>query len=95
MILEWDITKTEQPGGAWLLERRAVQVRWSGDPEQPDTFEVQRTVASVRREAYTTLANARRTIATELRLDKRVRLRKDNDTHYTYTYTPATFGGEA
>lgn len=88
MILEWDIRKTERPGGGWVLLRRVVKEDVSGDPDSPDTMQVRRSVHSERREAYTTLTNARKSIATELRLDKRVRLRKQSDVHYTYTYTP-------
>jgi len=95
MILEWEITKTEQPGGGWMSVRSVVTEQVHGDPEQPDTMTVTRTVQSIRREAYTTLTNVRRAVAAELRLDKRVRFRKESDTHYTYTYKPATFGGEA
>jgi len=95
MILEWEITRTDQPGGAWMSTRRVVIEQVHGDPEQPDTMTVVRTVQSIRREAYTTLTNVRRAVAAELRLDKRVRFRKESDTEYTYTYKPETFGGES
>jgi len=90
MVIEWDIQKTEQPGGGWLVRRKVMREVVRGNPDEPDTVSVHRHVDSIRHQAYTTLTNARRSIAAELRLDKRVRFRKDTDTHYTYTYTPST-----
>lgn len=88
MNIEWELVKTEQPGGAWIMTRRVVMEDILGDPERPETVKVLRSVTAERQEAYTTISNARRAIAAELRLDKRVRLRKQNDSHYTYTFAP-------
>lgn len=88
MNIEWQLTKTEQPGGGWLVVRRVVEEAVTGDPARPETLTVERRIVKNDTYAYTTLANARKSIADELRLDKRVRLRKQSDSLYNYTYTP-------
>lgn len=86
MNIEWDITKTNQQGGGWVVQRRVVREVVSGDTDKPDTLQTNRVIDSVRYEAFTTLANARKSIASELNLDKRVRLSKHSDSHYTYGF---------
>ena len=88
MIYEWDISKTEQPGGGWLVHRASINEVVNGNPEEPASLSITREVDSdsVRVLAYTTLDNARRAVGRELRLDKRIRLKKLSATHYTYTY---------
>jgi hypothetical protein len=89
MNIEWQVSKTEQPGGGWLVRRRVVEEQVTGDPAQPDTLTVQRRIVQDGYFAYTTLSHARKSIADELRLDKRVRLRKHSDTFYNYNFTPS------
>jgi len=88
MNIEWELIKTDKPGGAWIMNRRVVQQNVVGDPDHPETVQIKRTVTGERQEAFTTLANARRSIAAELRLDKRVRLRKQSDSQYNYSFSP-------
>lgn len=90
MNIEWDITKTNQQGGGWVVRRRVTREVVSGDTDRPDTLQASRVVDSVRYDAFTTLAHARKAIATELNLDKRVRLSKHSESHYTYGF-PAQY----
>lgn len=88
MNIEWKVVKTEKPGGGWLVTRSVVEEQVVGDPAHPETLNVARRKVSEAAYAYTTLTNARKSIADELRLDKRVRMRKLSDTLYHYSYTP-------
>lgn len=71
MSIDWQISKHSAPGGAWMVMR--IEHKDNGDTD---------FAAS----AYTTLSHARRSIVDELRLNKRVRMTKHSDTHYTYTH---------
>lgn len=87
MSTHWSISKHEAPGGAWLVTRTDTQVEQViSQTEDGDTVTSHNTVQSKVVTGYTTLSHARRSIVDELRLNKRVRMTKHSDTHYTYTH---------
>jgi uncharacterized protein (DUF608 family) len=89
-ITTWELTTRGGTGAGWLMVRHDERVETYTDPnDPPNTVRTTTIKDATTFEAFTTLAHARRAIADTLRLDKRVRLVKVNDWHYTYKHNQA------
>lgn len=86
MKTTWEITRTPFDGGGWLVVRSRIETIVNGNPDEPDGAHIQNIDRGQEHFAYTTLGHARKSIASELNLDKRVRLVKHNDTFYSYEH---------
>lgn len=86
MKIHWDIDRTSAEGGGWLVVRCETETVIDGDPASEDGARVHTFQKNKEYLSFTTLAHARKSIASELMLDKRVRLAKHNDTSYSYDY---------
>ena len=84
---EWTLTRHDDTGAAWIVRRVDQRSETHVDPTDPNTIRTTFTSTPPKYVAYTTLAHARRSIANELRLDKRVRFVKHDDNRYTYQHT--------
>lgn len=73
----FDVRLTDAPGGGWLVHR-------TSDQPMPDLpfADPHRGVFL----AFRTFSHARNYIASVVRVDKRVRLTKQADNHYTYKH---------
>lgn len=69
--MNYELRKTELPGGGWLV--KATPVYTSGDdPIRPTIY------------SFRTLDSARRFIGDNSKISKRVRMTRHSDTFYTY-----------
>ena len=71
----FSVTETAQPGGGWLVHHT------SSTPMPSDPFADPQRGTYL---AFRTLAHARTYIASIVQIEKRVRLVKHSETHYTY-----------